>query len=93
MPEIPFTQFMYPNGHKVETGIDRPTEVWAKAMALIAQGFRFEAEVLQSSGEISLTIADDEEDLAIQVCPNGPEVETAVDKLIMDFVPKGEPFP
>ncbi len=93
MPEIPITQYKYPNGRKVLMDVDRPTEVWAKAMALIAQGFRFEAEVLQTTGEVSLTIADDEEDHAIVICSNGPEVLIAIDRLIMNFIPKGEPFP
>ena len=88
MPDIPFTQYKYPDGRKVPLEVDRPFRIWAKAMALIAQGFRFEAEVLQTTGEVSLTIADDEEDLAIEVCSNGPEVLTAVDKLIMDIMPR-----
>jgi hypothetical protein len=36
-----------------------------------------------TTGEISLTIADDDGDVDIEVVPNGPEVPAAVDRLIL----------
>lgn len=86
MSEIPFTQYLLPDGRKRETGIDRPDEVAAKAQRIIDAGHRFEAEVL-TTGDVSLTIHNiaDEEDVAIKVVPNGPGVGEAVDELVKSF--------
>lgn len=78
---IPFTQFMRPNGRAVEVSIERPAGIAAKAEALIAKGYHFECEVLTTC-EISLTIANDDGDLDIEVVSNGPDVPLGVDRLI-----------
>lgn len=87
-PGIPFTQYLMPNGRRDSVWIERPAAIEAKAQAIIAAGFRFECEMLSDYGTISLTIADPEadEDVAIEVCANGPEVPTAVDRLVTEFV-------
>ena len=84
MPEIEFTQYKLPHGRAVPVRIDRPDPVYEKARRLMEAGYVFECEVL-TDGEVSLTITDDEADHAIEVCPNGPEVPAAVDKLILGF--------
>ena len=84
MTIIHFTQFMRPDGRRVETGIDRPQEIATRAQKIIAAGYRFEAEVL-TTGEVSLTITNDEEDHAFEVIPNGEAVPDAVDRLISNF--------
>jgi hypothetical protein len=84
MADIPFTQYMRPNGRQVVVSIDRPAEIAAKAEKIIARGFRFECEHL-TTGHASLTIADDRGDHAIEVVANGPEVPLAVDRLITNF--------
>lgn len=79
---IPFTQFLMPFGQPKSTSIDRSPEVEAKATALIAEGYKFESEVL-STGECSFTCGRGEDEmLAIEVCPNGPCVLDAVDRLV-----------
>lgn len=82
--EIPFTQYVLPNGNPREVMIDRPNDVAAKAAEIIARGHRFECEVL-TTGEISLTLHDPKkgEDIDIEVVPNGPEVPKAVDRLVL----------
>lgn len=82
--DIPFTQFMRPTGRPIPVFIARPENIAAKADRIIANGFRFECESL-GTGEISLTITDDERDWAIEVVQNGPQVPAAVDRLIEGF--------
>ena len=83
--EIPFTQFMRPDGRAVPVFIARPQPIVEKAQRIIASGYRFECEHL-SDGHVSLTIANDKRgDVDIEVVPNGPEVPVAVDRLVTSF--------
>ncbi len=84
MPSIPFIQFKRPRGQELDVSIDRPDNVYAKAMEIFKATFRLECEEL-SNGDCSFTIADGDQDYAIEVVPNGPEVPAAVDKLILEF--------
>lgn len=81
--DIPFTQFMLPDGRRVETSISRPTAIGDTAQRLIESGHEFQVEML-TTGEISVTCFNvaDEQDIAIEICPNGPEVPLAVDKVV-----------
>jgi len=78
---IEFTQYLRPDGRKEKITIDRPEHVELIAREFIKAGGRFEAEVL-STGEVSLTAHYDDEDVAIEICANGPAVEPAVDRLV-----------
>lgn len=81
--EIPFTQFMLPNGRRESTSIARPAAIADVAQRLIDSGHEFHVEML-TTGEISITCFNvaDEVDIAIEVCPNGPEVPLAVDLVV-----------
>jgi hypothetical protein len=79
--DIPFTQFMLPNGRKVPVTIDRPDAVALKAGKVIARGGQFACEVLTTGG-VSFTVEYDDEDICIEVCQNGPQVFAAVDRLV-----------
>ncbi|MDJ0512782.1 MAG: hypothetical protein QNJ62_04995 [Methyloceanibacter sp.] len=84
--EIEFTQYIAPHGRTKTITIFRPQDIADKAAAILSQGFRFEAEIVPGLGNmVSLTIADDEMDHAIEVVPNGPGVGEAVDRLISNF--------
>lgn len=84
--DIPFTQYLMPNGRQEAVVIDRPAPIAEKAQAIIAKGFRFECEMLSDMRSVSLTITDpDEGDLEIEVVPNGPEVPVAIDRMIERF--------
>lgn len=86
MGQIAFTQYMMPDGRPHTVHIDRPDEIAAKAEAIIAQGLRFECEMLSDYSTISLTITDPENgDVDIEVVPNGPDIPLAVDRLITRF--------
>ncbi len=84
MPEIPFTQYIRPNGRKRQGDFERPQEVYDQAMAIIKAGYCFEIEEL-STGKISMTISNGKEDVAIRICDNGPEVLTSIDDLVNGF--------
>jgi hypothetical protein len=83
---IPFTQYLRPHGHKVYCQIDRPDRIVDMAEELIHAGFRFECEHLMTN-DASFTILDLalDEDVAIEVVPNGPAVSAAVDRLVERF--------
>lgn len=82
---IPFTQFLRPDGERRSISIERSQTIEAKARQIRSAGYFFEAEALHD-GTISLTITDpDEGDVAIELCPNGPEVPEAVDRLVENF--------
>ena len=84
---IEFTQFLMPNGRRQHIEVDRPKEIEQLAHDFIKRGGWFECEVL-STGHVSLTAcfntADGPDDIAIRVIPNGPEVNIAVDELVLE---------
>jgi hypothetical protein len=81
MKDVPFTQYLRPDGRRAAVTIDRPDYIADKAFAIIAKGFRFECEQLRT-GHVSFTVADDDGDIGIEICMNGVNVPEAVDKLI-----------
>ena len=87
MKEIPFIQYLLPNGRRTETGIERPEDIYDKAQEIIKAGYRFEAEVL-TNGMVSLAISDDEKDHDIELVSNGPDVPLAADRMINRFYDK-----
>ena len=85
--DIEFTQFLMPSGRPDQVWIERPNAIVKKAAEIRAAGFRFETEMLSDYRTISLTIAGDNGDYAIEVVPNGPSVPEAIDRMISDFDP------
>jgi hypothetical protein len=83
--DIPFTQYLRPNGRKVGVTIARPVEIATLAQKFIATGGWFECEHLQT-GHVSLTacmIVDGEpQDVLCELVENGPDVPPAVDRLV-----------
>lgn len=90
--EVPFTQYLRPDGRKQSIEITLDDEAAKKAQELLDLGFYFEAEVL-INGMCSFTIGgydpriEEQSDLAIKLCPNGPAVRAAVRQMIMNFNP------
>lgn len=81
---IPFTQYVRPDGRTKEVAIPMPKDIWDKAQEIIQKGFRFEVESLVT-GQVSLTIVDDEMNRAIHVCENGPGVADVVKLMVENF--------
>ena len=82
--KIPFTQYLLPDGRKKEIEIERPKDIYKKAMSIIEAGYWFEIEVL-STGHINMTISDDEDDYDMEIAINALGVSLAVDKMINHF--------
>jgi len=84
--EIPFTQYLLPNGRAEQISIMMSQKIADIAHKIIEKGNRFEAEIL-TTGEVSLTIhnIEFEEDVAIELCENGLEVYGAVERLINKY--------
>lgn len=79
---IPFTQYLRPDGRRTAVEIDRPDDIEQRARRFIEAGGRFECEHL-TTGHVSLTAVWKDEDAAIEVVANGPEVPAAVDRLVV----------
>lgn len=88
MTDIPFTQYLMPNGRKSPVTIDLPDDIAAKAQAIIERGYRFECEMLSDYSTVSLTISNYDDDHEIEVCKNGPEVPQRIDAMILRFAEK-----
>ncbi len=84
--KIAYTQFMLPDGEKVQRSINRPDKIGEQAKIIVAKGYRLEAEVLRT-GVVSFTIYDPvkDYDVCIELSDNGPAVGAAFDKLIKSF--------
>lgn len=83
-----FTQYLRPHGRKRLAEIDRAPEIELKALGLVNAGYELEIEELQD-GTVSMTVEYPRPDprrkdgpCAIVLCPNGPKVPAAVDRLI-----------
>jgi len=83
-----FTQFMRPNGRRVQRTVDRPEEIESLADDCVKRGVRFECEVL-NGGQVSFTAELDDDPihgevtvLGHELVKNGPGVLDAVDRLV-----------
>jgi hypothetical protein len=90
---IVFTQYLRPHGRKQMVEIERPQPVIDLAVKIARLGFRFELEHLNVAAglpDVSLTIVDGsvDEDAAIELCRNGPDVPVTVDRLVENFARK-----
>lgn len=82
--KIYFTQYLFPDGRKKLVSIEAPDHIVKAADAIIGRGFRFECEIL-STDHVSVTISDDDDDYAIELCQNDESVHKAVERLITSF--------
>lgn len=93
MNRIEFTQYLRPDGKRKQVWInDMPMDIVDKANELKQNGCRFDIEVL-TTGQIHMSIEDpktiDENGpLAAEVVENGPEVVSAVEKLVANALEK-----
>jgi len=78
---IPFTQFLRPDGRRVPVEIDVSDEVESLAEILVKAGCRFEIEEL-STGMVNMECMLAECCICGELCPNGPQVPGAVEKLV-----------
>lgn len=81
MKTIEFTQYLLPDGRKKSITMDAPADIAGMANTVKERGGVFEAEIL-TTDEVSLTVLYNEEDIAIEVVPNGPGIGEAVARLV-----------
>ena len=79
--EAQVVQFMRPSGRQNPTSTMLSDEVLPIYREMQAAGCRFEAEVLRT-GQVSVTISDDEADRDIEIVANGPGVQDAMEKML-----------
>lgn len=85
--DVVFTQYLRPNGRQTTVWIERSPEIAALAQQVLAAGYHFDIEELMDR-TVSMTVEsniphdDEQAPIAIELCPNGPEVPAAVDRLI-----------
>lgn len=95
--QIPFKRFIPLTGRwELDYFASLDPDVIEKAQQILDKGFTFTAEPLRLVGKVSFTIEGpqqfeegeepEEQDVAIEVCDNGPSVVEAINKLIRDFV-------
>ena len=86
MHKLSVTQYLRPHGTKRKINKEVSDDVYAKGLEIIEAGYALEAEVL-TTGEVSFTIADyaNGVDVAIELSPNGPEVDDAFNRMILNF--------
>ena len=84
--EVEVTQYMRPTGRPEPNTTLIDGSLASEYQAMMARGLTFGAEVLMS-GMVSLTIEDlvHEEDVAIRVVPNGPEVPAAMEDMLRNL--------
>jgi hypothetical protein len=84
--EIPFTQYLLPDGRKSRTTMETNREVYAKAQRILSAGLVFEIEVLRT-GDVSATIVDpiEEIDVDITVGRNDHTLADNISEMIMRF--------
>jgi len=87
MPDIPFMQFLRPDGERRPITIDMPQEICDLAQEFIAAGGSYTSEVL-STGEVSLaaefTVDDGRQDIACCVCFNNQGIPQNVELLVRE---------
>ena len=73
--------FKAPHGYVRQMITNLPVEVQLAYNDMAAAGCRLEAELLRTD-EVSVTIADGNNDLDIRVVPNGPAVQNALVEML-----------
>ena len=71
---VDVVQFLMPDGRQKEITTELPDECEGLYRNMLECGCRFEAEVL-TTGEVSVTISDDEGDVDIVLSKNCPDVQ------------------
>ena len=74
-------QFLRPAGQPTWTETNLTLETMPLYRDMIAHGCRFEAEVL-TTGEVSVTISNGDEDVDCTVTANGPDVQRGMSEML-----------
>lgn len=81
MSKIQFIQYMRPHGHIVPRSFQTDDDTANEAEKIVLQGYHFAAEFL-TTNQLSLTVEDDEQDIAVEVVSNSSEMPIAIKRLV-----------
>jgi hypothetical protein len=87
MADIPFFR-LHADGSETPAAIDRPADVWAKAIKIMQEGLRFEIGLTDYGVEVMIVDRHGSvpRQVAVESCANLPAaVRKAVDELIEKF--------
>lgn len=62
------TQYLLPDGRQRSASITLPISIRDLYISMMSYHYRFEVKVLRT-GQVSLTVSDDEGDIDIEICP------------------------
>jgi len=85
--KVDVVQYMLPNGRKEGRQVEIRDSFEAPYNAITMRGWRVAAECL-TTGEVSITVEDDEQDFATELVANGPDVPRAVERAIARAIAK-----
>lgn len=91
---IPFTQYMMPNGRRVQVLCDSDSDTEKAAKVLVDAGCHFDIEMLMN-GVISMTCEKEDDSgetvvLGHELCSNGPDVPIHVKLLVSQATKENE---
>jgi hypothetical protein len=78
---VEITQYMRPDGRPVLRSTTISDAFEAPYSVIRMRGWRLAAEHL-TTGQISLTVEDDEQDYACEITANGPDVPRAIERVL-----------
>lgn len=84
---VEITHYYRPNGRRKIECTELPDKHQKQYETMQENGCNFAAEVL-TNNMVSSTIENDEEDLAIRVTVNGPEVQAAMIEMLNELYPE-----
>ena len=79
--QVDVMQYLKPDGRQTPATVELPDAHKKAYQRMIDSGCRFEAEVL-TTGEVSMTVSDGEEDIDINVSENGPLVLVGMSEML-----------
>jgi hypothetical protein len=89
MPNVPFTQYLRPDGRRTATTIDMPQDIADLAQEFIAAGGSYTSELLPGD-DVSLCaefeVEGERRDIVCVVCFNNSSVPDSVEELVRESV-------
>jgi adenosylcobinamide amidohydrolase len=82
---VEVTQYLRPDGRKELMHTEIRDSFAAPYHAITGRGWRIAAEVL-TTGAVSITVEDDEQDFACRISENGPGVQRAIEECIAEAI-------
>lgn len=79
--EIEVIQYLLPDGRKNKSTTNISDEYKEQYDDMMLHGYNLAAEILRT-GEVSITIENNEDDVDIEIVRNGPEIQYIIEKML-----------